>query len=164
METTFVRYTKYDGSLHWNHPAMYLGEDSHGVWLGIPAGQTLLRDTTPKVLTYRFVMLFPRDGWYTASFNARPNRTELYCDVTTVPVFDGGEVTMVDLDLDITRYRDGSVSLLDEDEFVEHQAKYHYPPDVVTAAVDSAEWLLGTVRTRQAPFDDTHEKWLALVP
>src|SRR4051794_7530054 len=104
METTFVRYTKYDGTLHWNHPALFLGEDEHGVWLGIPSGQTLLRNTTPKTLSYKFVMLFPRDASFTACFNSPPNRTELYCDVTTIPVFENNEITMIDLDLDVIRY------------------------------------------------------------
>ncbi|GIG57751.1 hypothetical protein Lfu02_21230 [Longispora fulva] len=161
---TFVRYTKFDGSLHWNHPATYLGADQHGTWLGVPAGATLLRDTTPKTLSYKFVMLFPRDAWWTACFNAQPTRTELYCDITTVPVITPEEVTMVDLDLDVTRWRDGTVNLLDEDEFIEHQVKYDYPPQVVKSAQDSADWLLRAVRERQSPFDGIHEEWLRLVP
>ena len=29
---------KYDGSLHWHCTMCRLGEDDHGVWLGMPAG------------------------------------------------------------------------------------------------------------------------------
>ncbi|MEV7401864.1 hypothetical protein AB0N93_15900 [Streptomyces sp. NPDC091267] len=29
---------KYDGSLHWHCTMFRLGEDDHGVWLGMPAG------------------------------------------------------------------------------------------------------------------------------
>jgi hypothetical protein len=42
---------------------------------------------------------------------------------------------MVDLDLDVCRLRaDGSVHLLDEDEFVEHRARYGFPAHVVDEA------------------------------
>ncbi|MBA3490259.1 MAG: DUF402 domain-containing protein [Longispora sp.] len=164
METTFVRYTKFDGALHWNHPVLYLGEDEYGVWVGVSAGQTLLRNTTPKTLTYKFVMLFPINAGFTACYNSLPNRTELYCDVTSTPVFSDGEVTMVDLDLDVVRYRDGSVALLDEDEFDEHQVKYGYPPTVIESALETTKYLLSATQAREEPFGDVYRKWLALVP
>ena len=44
------------------------------------------------------------------------------------------EVTMVDLDLDVVRLRaDQRVLIVDEDEFAEHQVRYSYPAEVITA-------------------------------
>ncbi len=165
-ETTCrVVYTKYDGSLHWNHAdVLRLGEDEHGVWLGCPAGAHGRRGYEPPV-TYRhaFVLLFPRDSWWTAVFNAAPNKTEVYCDITTVPQWRDDLVTMVDLDLDVIRRRDGTVFLDDEDEFVEHQARYGYPPEVVEAARRSAGELLEAVTGDVQPFAGDYHRWLAQV-
>ena len=160
-----VTYRKYDGSLHWNHTAVRLGEDEHGVWVGIGGDVPMYRGAEewgpPKT---PFVILMPRDAWWTASFNAEPHRTEIYCDITTVPQWPSpAEVTMVDLDLDVRRRRWGEVELLDEDEFAEHRVKFNYPPDVVAAAEASFAWLAAAVRDRVEPFGVASYGWLAQV-
>lgn len=102
-------------------------------------------------LSLRVRDALPRDGWWTASFNALPNKVEIYCDIATVPRWSDGEVTMIDLDLDVIRMRDGRVILDDEDEFEEHQVRYAYPPDVIENARITAARLMEAVRTRAAP-------------
>lgn len=161
--TIRVVYTKYDGSLHWHHNALLLGEDEHGVWAGARAGQSMRRGQEPLVVFPQpFVMLFPGDGWWTGSFNAEPHRTEIYCDIATVPSWpDPGTVTMVDLDLDVIRKRDGRIYLDDEDEFEAHRVRHGYPPEVVAAARDSAERLLKAVREDTEPFASVYRGWLA---
>ena len=160
-----VVYRKYDGSLHWNQPGIRLGEDAYGVWVGAPGGTPVARGETPvDPAEHDHVILFPPQGWYTASFNAAPHRTEIYCDVTTVPLWHGAaEVTMVDLDLDVRRRRAGAVELLDEDEFVEHGLRYGYPAEIVSAARTSADWLFDAVARRVEPFDTAYHPWLAQV-
>ncbi|GIH92225.1 DUF402 domain-containing protein [Planobispora siamensis] len=163
FESVNVVYRKYDGSLHWHHRALLLGEDEHGVWTGCVPGSSGSRGHEPPVVwPQAFVILFPRDQWWTAVFNAQPDKTEIYCDITTVPEWRDGEVTMVDLDLDVIRLRDGRVFLDDEDEFEEHQVRYAYPPHVVSSARAAAEHLLQAVATRAEPFAAS-PGWLARV-
>lgn len=161
--TIRVVYTKYDGSLHWNHNALLLGEDEHGVWLGARAGETMRRGLEPPIVfPQAFVMLFPRDGWWTGSFNAKPHKTEIYCDIASVPSWpDPDTVTMVDLDLDVIRKRDGRVILDDADEFAEHQVRFGYPPEVIEAAQSSADRLMAAVRENAEPFASVYRGWLA---
>ena len=160
-----VTYRKYDGSLHWNHGALRLGEDGHGVWVGVGASVPVYKgDAEWGPPEAPFVILMPRDAWWTATFNAAPHRTEIYCDVTTVPHWpNGSEVTMVDLDLDVRRRRTGAVELLDEDEFAEHQVRYGYPAEVVAAAQESAAWLVSAVQEHVEPFGAVSLGWLARV-
>jgi protein associated with RNAse G/E len=159
-----VVYRKFDGSLHWHHPARLLGEDEFGRWIGCEPGTTARRGTEPAVVwEHAIAMLIPRDAWWTATFNAEPDETEIYCDITTVPEWRGDEVTAVDLDLDVLRMRDGRVVLDDEDEFAEHQVRYAYPADVIAGAEMSAAWLLEAVRQRREPFGTAYEGWLRQV-
>ncbi|MEV7965086.1 DUF402 domain-containing protein [Sphaerisporangium sp. NPDC088356] len=159
-----IVYTKFDGSLHWHHGARLLGEDEHGVWTGCPAGTSGSRGSEPPIVWRQpFVMLFPRDLWWTATFNGMPSKASIYCDITTVPRWRDGQVTMVDLDLDVIRMRDGRVLLDDEDEFAEHQVRYSYPEEVITQAERSAAWLMTAVQDRVPPFSGAHERWLAEV-
>jgi protein associated with RNAse G/E len=160
-----VVFRKYDGSLHWNYPARRLGEDEHGVWLGAPAGTELRRgEEVMELAEMDHVVLLPRDAWWAAAFNAPPKRTEIYCDISTVPQWPSAdEVTMIDLDLDVLRRRSGLVELVDEDEFAEHQVLFGYPPDVISQARAAADWLVAAVTARQEPFGSAYEGWLRRV-
>jgi protein associated with RNAse G/E len=156
-----VVYTKYDGTLHWNHPGTLLGEDDHGAWVSVPAGTQASKGAEPPVTWETpIVMLFPRDGWWTATFHTPPHSFEVYVDVTTVPRWRDGEVTMVDLDLDVILLRDGGLVLDDEDEFAEHRVTFGYPDDLVTRAWETARWLLAAVEGREGPFGGAHTAWL----
>jgi protein associated with RNAse G/E len=158
-----VVYRKYDGALHWNHPGWRLGEDEHGVWVGVPVG-TPLRRGYEQVgpMESAFVILFPPDRWWTAAFNDPPHRTEIYCDISTVPVWPTpDEVTMIDLDLDVRRRRTGEVQILDADEFVTHRALYGYPAEVIAEAEAAATWLADAVRGGVEPFGAQYLRWLA---
>lgn len=164
MERVQVTYRKFDGALHWNQLGWRLGEDEYGVWVGAPAGTAVRRGPRESFpATVAHALLFPRDAWWTGLFNAAPRHTEIYCDISTVPHWPSpDEVTMIDLDLDVRRRRDGRVELLDEDEFELHRVRYDYPPDVVEAAWASAEWLRGALTEQVEPFATGYLRWLDL--
>jgi uncharacterized protein len=98
-------------------------------------------------------------------FNALPDPTEIYCDITTpVTWTTPREVTMIDLDLDVVRIREtAAVDLLDEDEFAEHQVKYNYPADVLDQATQAAVWLRTALTDGTEPFATAYLAQLALV-
>lgn len=156
-------YRKHDGSLHWHLTMRLLGEDEYGVWTGAAAPTTMRKGDGPLVvMEHASVMLFPRERWWTASFNAMPARTEIYCDITTPVRWSGAdEVTMVDLDLDVIRRRSGAVEVVDEDEFAEHQVRYGYPADVVAEAERAAAWLRTALTGGQEPFASVYLSYLA---
>ncbi|WP_445528168.1 DUF402 domain-containing protein [Streptomyces cyslabdanicus] len=158
---------KFDGSLHWHHTMLRLGEDEYGVWLGAPIGTIYGKgaETEVYVTEEPRVMLFPCGAWWTAMFQEAPARLDVYCDVTTPPEWaNTGEVTTVDLDLDVCRTRgDGSVYVADEDEFADHQERYGYPPHVIGHAESAAEWLAGALRDGVEPFATRYRAWLAQV-
>lgn len=161
-----VVYRKYDGSLHWNFTMRRLGSDEHGVWLGAPANSTTRKGDGPPIpVAEAYLLLVPEDVWYTVVFNDEPRRTAVYCDITTPPQWVApGEVTMVDLDLDVlVRRPDAGPVLVDEDEFAEHQVRYNYPGDVIRAAEESARALIKAIAERTGPFDGAHTRWLSMV-
>lgn len=164
MTSTDVKviYRKYDGSLHWHLTMGYLGEDEHGVWVGTGPGNTMRKGAGPEVpIPHANIGLFPPGAWWTAWFNGEPHRLEVYCDITTPPEWpSAGEVTMVDLDLDVCRMRaDGSVHLLDEDEFETHQRLYSYPDEVVASAQKAAAFLQEALSEGAEPFSEIYRSW-----
>jgi protein associated with RNAse G/E len=158
-----VVFTKYDGRLHWHAWLDRLGEDEHGVWLGSPNGTVWQRGAEPPVRLPPSVTLVPPGAGWVAAFNAAPAKYEMYVDLCSLPVWTGDEVTMVDLDLDVVRYRaNGAVRLLDEDEFVAHQAQFAYPSDLVRTVTETARRLLDDVAGAE-PFAAAYRPWLARV-
>ena len=161
-----VVFRKFDGRLHRRAVEMRLGEDEWGTWLGVPIGTEVhyAAAGVTRVDQHRGVRLVPHDGWYSALFFAPTRRLEMYCDITAPPEWTGAEqVTIVDLDLDVTRTHRGRVSLLDEDEFAVHQVSYGYPADVIAAAAAAARRIFTASRHRIEPFGSHYRTWLERV-
>jgi protein associated with RNAse G/E len=157
-----VVFRKYDGSLHWHGTLRRLGEDEHGTWLHGPVGTLWRRGNhAPIQYAHAHTCLVPRDAWWAANFNAAPAKLSIYVDVSTVATWTTpDEVTMIDLDLDVIKVREtGEVRIVDEDEFAAHQLMYSYPPEIVTAARQAADWLAGALMTTE-PFIQAYHHWV----
>jgi protein associated with RNAse G/E len=87
----------------------------------------------------------------------------VYVDVTTVPVVGDGNVTAVDLDLDVVRTLNSRVFLDDEAEFQQHQIDLDYPAEIVELATSTAARLMAHVAQRIEPFDRAADHWLDLI-
>lgn len=152
---------KWPATPHYGHDAWLLGDDEHGRWLELRVGQPVYRGE--EVLfhgTSGGVLLVPRGGSWMAWF-FRHSDLDIYVDVVTDLVVTDEAITMVDLDLDVIRRRDGSVELLDEDEFAEHQVTLAYSRAMVEHAERVAADVLAAVRADAAPFArSTAEPWL----
>ncbi|MFV2021448.1 DUF402 domain-containing protein [Micromonospora sp. LOL_023] len=160
-----VVYRKYDGSAHRDYPARRLTEDDLGVWLGVDRGTRSIYHGRPSVEQIPFVLLVPRQQWWTCMFNPPPRTSEVYCDIASPARWeDESTVHIIDLDLDVVRRREtGLVELLDEDEFAEHRVRYGYPQDVVESSWAAARWLLDALGDGTEPFAGAYRKWLASV-
>ena len=161
-DTVRVVYTKYDGSAHRDYPARRLTEDDLGIWLGVPKGTPSVYHGRPSIEQIPFVLLIPRDSWWTGMFNPPPRTSEVYCDITTPARWEGDTVHIIDLDLDVVRRREtGLVELRDEDEFEDHRVQYGYPDEVVIQAQAAAAKLLVALGDGTEPFASQYRKWLA---
>ncbi|GAB2588005.1 DUF402 domain-containing protein [Kribbella endophytica] len=160
MEMVRTLFRKYDGRPHRLMESLHLGEDDHGLWVGSRPGDRAQRaDGTWINVDHTRVRLFPRGQWWSALFNAAPHPTEIYCDITMPAEFGVETVTAVDLDLDIRRLRDGTVKVMDEDEFAAHQVHYGYPPQVVATAQATCAWVVSNITTAE-PFLTVYKTYL----
>jgi protein associated with RNAse G/E len=157
-------FCKYDGRPHRQVQSIRLGEDEFGLWVGsLPGGLGRRGDGRWVTIDHARVRLFPWNRWWSALFNDEPHETEVYCDITTPAEISrdefGYSVTAVDLDLDVRRMRDGSVRVLDEDEFAAHQVKYGYPHKVVDTARETCDWVAANITTAE-PFASAYRPYL----
>jgi len=159
-----VRFTKYDGTPHWHFDVVRLGEDEHGVWLGGSDGTPVQRGLEPPLISTPFALLVPTEGWWVATFNPdlpdSPFQHVIYADVCTPGTWEESSVTAIDLDLDVAMRADGTVTLLDEDEFEEHRETMAYPPHVIDRARGAAASLFSAMEAGREPFGSVGHGWL----
>jgi hypothetical protein len=156
---------KWGDRPHYRMNTELLGHDEHGAWLGLPVGSPYSGPNGAGELEHGFVGLIPEDSWWIASFWAGHPETDVYVDITTTAIWKTeSHLVVVDLDLDVIRYRDGRTELVDEDEFEEHRVVLGYPVDVVDQARATAEEMLSLVAGRREPFDEVGRRWLMRLP
>lgn len=131
---------------HWRFGADLIERDGFGTWLSCLPPTPY---TGPRVgdFEHAFVLLVPPDDWWIASFNDDRVDDAIYVDIATPATWrTEHHVTAVDLDLDIVRFHDGRVELVDEDEFAEHQVAFGYPDDVIAQARSTADRMFEIVQ------------------
>lgn len=161
MDDVRIDFRKWGGARHWQFVMHRLGEDEHGLWLWSPPGATMQRGDEPVRQSKSInVKLIPDNKWWTAIW-AWQRPQSLYVDIITPPSWDGATVTMIDVDLDVVRWADGTTEVLDEDEFAEHQVKYDYPERLIDTARATTARLAMAVEARHEPFGDIGDSWMA---
>ena len=147
---------KWGGHPHYRGEMRALGDDEHGTWLWGMAGRTVLRGHDLAFTTQQDVLiLVPREAWWHVAWFLGHPEIALYVNINTPADRDGDRIVAIDLDLDVIRWHDSRVEVVDRDEFEVHQVRYGYPPDIVAAAeVATAEAYDLVVRERP-PFDGT---------
>ncbi len=152
---------KWPDRLHWQFEAQRLGEDDHGVWLYAPPHTIAQRGhEPPRPIETGFVIAVPQDEHWIAEFYRDHPWHSVYVNIGTPPQWAGDRVTQVDLDLDVVRRIDGSVEVLDEDEFLDHQVRYEYPQDLIDATRAATDRAVELLLERIEPFGDAAHRWL----
>ena len=82
-------------------------------------------------------------------------------NISTPPVVEPDRIVSVDTDLDVIGWLDGSVEVVDQDEFKDHQVRYGYPPEVIESTERAAIEAFARASSRTPPFDGTAaEHWV----
>lgn len=154
-------FSKWGRRPHWEYDAVRLGEDAHGVWLGVAAGTRLSRPGVDFRTDQAFVVLAPLSAPFAASFYEPGGWVETYVDIATPPVWDGSTVHLVDLDLDVVKGRTGRVWVDDEDEFADHRVRFDYPDALVRMAISWCDSVRLAIGSQAPPYDGrTSAHWL----
>jgi protein associated with RNAse G/E len=163
MTPVTVQFLKNPDRLHWGFEAGLLGEDGHGVWIGVPRGTKRWkgRDSV-RPTTEDAVFCAPHEGWWHLHYNGATTQFSHFVDIVTPPMWvSRRRYEMVDLDLDVVRRQDGTVEIEDEDEFEIHQIEYGYTTEMIRRAEQQTELVVSWLSYGQEPFFETADSWLA---
>jgi protein associated with RNAse G/E len=148
---------KYDYRLHLTFPAYLVTGTGDRLCFQAQIGGVIDHRTRGHrwIIDRPFEVVFWRARWYNVYLNLREDHTfdHFYCNVSLPPSLSDHTITFIDLDLDVRIWPDGRLELLDEDEFIEHSARFAYSPDLQQAARQAVDGILALWQTRQPPFD-----------
>ncbi len=162
-ELIHVDERKWPDLEHWQFDARRLGDDEHGTWLYVPRATVARRGRErPRQLATGFVLCVPAHAWWLAEFYWDHPWHEVYVNIGTPPTWGTGRVRQVDLDLDVVRRVDGTVEILDEDEFQEHQFELEYPPEVIDGARTATDLAVRMLRRGDEPFGGASAHWIRI--
>ena len=180
MSARLVEVRKYKWPDRWIDSGMetFLGDDEHGRWHAGPAGREIKNyDGKIVSISHTAVVVYPPGPWWCAWFNERipdgiararvtadgETRTfewpahDVYVHICLPPASDAdGVLSFIDLELDVVRFPDGSVVVLDEDEF----AAMDYPSSVAEGARAACDEVASMLRDQIEPFADAGARWL----
>jgi len=164
MTPVVVQFYKNPDILHWGFSGYRLGGDEFGHWVGLPEGSQRWKGVTPHRSTgENAVQCFPHDGWWVLHYNGPVREVSAFVDITTQPKLGDGRIEMIDLDLDFLLSRDGTVELVDEDEFEVNQKELGYSQEMIERASAETGRLADLLHRREEPFFDVAASWLGVV-
>lgn len=101
-------------------------------------------------ISYEYYWL---DRWYNIFCFHEPDGTfrNYYCNINMPPRFANGVLDYVDLDIDVIMWPDGTVEILDEDEFDQNAVAFGYTGGVVNKAVEALAALLELIAEQKLP-------------
>jgi uncharacterized protein len=152
-------------SAHGVWGAYEVGRDEHGVWLYTPEGSRY-RGTShdgtvsecfagqPDAPGLHVMQLVPSaDAWWFGHWKIFRGHRTLSIDVCTPTALAGDEWTYVDLELDLYKSADGTISVFDEDELEEAAAQGLISEEEQRACLDVARELDARLRVDDPVFD-----------
>jgi hypothetical protein len=162
MPAVTVQFLKNPDILHWGFEAIWLGEDEHGHWIALPKGSRRWKGGEEvRPAAENAVFCAPHHGWWHLHYNGSASQFSHFVDIVTPPRWvSPGRYEMIDLDLDVTRSHDGTVTVEDEDEFEVHQVKYGYSEEMIERARAETQWVVAALATGTEPFFEVAATWL----
>lgn len=122
---------KHDGHIRrlWDQGFVLEADEDHFV---IVTNKTWVKDDDGHHWYTRepAICYFYSDKWYNVIAMLRETGIYYYCNLASPVLYDGEAVKYIDYDLDYKIYPDGSIVLLDEEEYRQHSQEMAYPEEI----------------------------------
>ncbi len=82
-----------------------------------------------------------------------------YVNLALPHQWDGELCTYIDLELDVMMTEDGTITILDEDEYEEGKIRYNYPQELIAQIERSTKEVVALMEARTYPFDNSLLNW-----
>ncbi|MNH22989.1 hypothetical protein D3C78_677780 [compost metagenome] len=169
-----IKSFKHNGHIHrtwqqnWLVPSRLLAPEHQAESMTVLINrQTPIQEADGKIWVSRVpaVSFFIPGQWFNIVALIEDGGIRYYCNIASPPYLQGEVLTYIDYDLDVIRTSDGERFVVDQDEYEQHKAAYHYPKMVDDKVRKGLDDLLRRMDDEQAPFQDQlvtfyYEEWL----
>lgn len=162
-DNVVIKSFKHNGRIHriwfenWPVPAAALHplHASERFHVYINHG-TRIREADGKEWVSRVpgVTYFVPGQWYNIVALLEPTGVRYYCNIASPFYHYDDTVTYIDYDLDAIKLPDGTIHVVDEEEYRTHRTLYQYSPIVEAKVKDGMDALMERMKRGLAPFQD----------
>ena len=151
-----VSVFKYDGSEHRRWPARVAQTIDSLLILDAIFDEKIQHDLLGTIyagtISTEYYWL---DRWYNVFRFSDADRKlkNFYCNVNTLPRFDGRVLSYIDLDIDVLVAPDLTYNILDLDDFEQNANRYPYPDEVQANARAAVSEVIELIESRSFPFN-----------
>ena len=150
-----IQSYKHDGSLHrfWKRNFVLVNDEN---WLIVASKKTRVVENNGRIWYTKepAISFFSKKAWFNTIAMLKENGVTYYTNIATPTLIDQGIAKYIDYDLDIKRMPDGSLKLLDRNEFKRHIGTLEYAKDLVDVIFAQADKTQALMSTNKFPFDD----------
>jgi protein associated with RNAse G/E len=151
-----VRARKYDGRIRRSWSGGLVSSKDGLITLVAEFAEAVEHNDLGTIAagTVSFEYFWP-DRWYNVFHFREPDGSPraTYSNIAMPATFSDGIIDYIDLDIDVIRWPDGRVEVLDRDDFQVNSVKYGYPDHVKKAAEAALEDLLEVIEKKEFPFN-----------
>lgn len=158
-----IKSFKHDGHIHriwfenWPVPEGELHplHEKEQIQIYINHG-TRIRESDGKEWVSKVpgVTYFLPGQWFNIVALLETTGVRYYCNIASPFYRYDDTLTYIDYDLDAIKLPDGTIHVVDEEEYLTHRVHYQYPPLVEAKVKDGMEALLERMKRGDAPFQD----------
>lgn len=98
------------------------------------------------------VSFFFKNHWYNVIGIIKPSGVSYYCNMSSPTLVDEEAIKYIDYDLDVKVVVDGTISILDRNEYKKHQRIMNYPESICNILENEIEDLQKRIENKEIPF------------
>ena len=147
---------KYDGTTRETYTGQLLEREGPMIRIQVSAGTPISRGIDrPAMVADDGIEMYFTNRWYNVWHFVEHgiNRYLWYSNIAMPAKFDGMTLQWIDLDLDVSCHLDGSIHVLDYDEFLDNHCKMDYPNHIVERALAALDEVTQLGEAGAFPFD-----------
>lgn len=150
-----IQSFKHNGSLHRTWSQGTIIELTQDCWV-VVTYKTLVVESNMRIWQTRepAITFFYPNKWYNVIAMIRRNGITYYCNVASPSLYDGEAIKNIDYDLDVKKYPDGNIEILDQDEYELHSKLMKYSPDLDKVVHKALDELVEMAQSSSGVFDE----------
>lgn len=148
-----IQSYKHDGTLHrcWDRNFV-ISDDDDFVVVASRRTKVTEGDGRRWYTHEPAVSVFSKSEWYNVICMFKEDGVSFYCNIASPTLIDKGMAKYIDYDLDIKLFPDGSLRILDQNEYDKHKVQLNYGNDLDMIIQKTVSIITERMKKRTYPF------------